>query len=71
MNWLIEDWRQAWKKLSVQIAGAFVIFGTLPVETQAAVLQALHVPAERLPAAMGLLFIVGRLIAQPQPPSGQ
>lgn len=61
---LIPEWRRAWRFLSVQIAAAGVIFGSLPAETQAAMLDAVGLPASRLPAILGLLVLVGRLVSQ-------
>lgn len=61
---LIPDWRRAWRFLSVQIAAAGVIFGSLPTDTQAAMLDAAGLPASRLPAILGLLVLVGRLVSQ-------
>lgn len=61
---LIPDWRRAWRFLSVQIAAAGVIFGSLPSDTQAAMLDAVGLPASRLPAILGLLVLVGRLVSQ-------
>jgi hypothetical protein len=63
---LIPEWRRAWRMLSVQVAGAAVLFGTLPAETQAAMLDLVGLPPSRLPAVLGLLMIVGRLWAQPK-----
>ena len=61
---LIPEWRRAWRFLSVQIAAAGVIFGSLPAETQAAMLDAVGIAPSRLPAILGLLVLVGRLISQ-------
>ena len=61
---LIPDWRSAWRYLSVQIAAAGVIFGALPADTQAAMLDAVGIAPSRLPASLGLLVLVGRLISQ-------
>lgn len=61
---LIPEWRRAWRFLSVQIAAAGVIFGSLPTDTQAAMLDAVGLPASRLPAILGLLVLVGRLVSQ-------
>lgn len=62
---LIVDWRRAWRMLSVQAAAVAVTIGLLPPDQQAAVLSAVGIPPERLPLAVGLLFIVARLIGQP------
>lgn len=63
---LVPDWRRAWRMLSVQIAAAAVLFGALPPDTQAAVLDLVGVPASRVPAILGLLFMAGRLVGQPR-----
>lgn len=62
---LIPNWRRAWRMLSVQAAAVAVTIGLLPPDQQAAVLAAVGIPAERLPLAVGLLFIAARLIGQP------
>ncbi len=61
----IPQWRRAWRMLSVQAAAFAVAWGALPEDAQAAVLDAVGVPASRVPALLGLLFLVGRLVAQP------
>lgn len=61
---LIPEARRAWRLVSMQVAAVAVIFGAMPQDLQAAVLQAVGVPPERLPAVFGLLFIVARLWAQ-------
>lgn len=61
---LIVDWRRAWRMLSVQAAAIAVTIGLLPSDQQAAILAALGVPAERLPLALGLLFLAARLLHQ-------
>lgn len=62
---LVGDWRRLHRMASVQLAGLCAVFGLLPVDQQAALLALLHIPPERLPAVMGLAFIVARLWAQP------
>lgn len=66
MNLIIPNWRRAWRMVSVQIAAIAVVFGTLPQDAQAAVLDLVGVPASRVPAIIGALFMVGRLISQPK-----
>lgn len=61
----IPQWRRAWRMLSVQAAAFAVAWGALPEDAQAAVLDAVGVPASRVPALLGMLFLVGRLVAQP------
>jgi hypothetical protein len=63
---LIPNWRRAWRMASVQIAGVAVVFGSLPPAAQAAVLDLVGVPASRVPAILGLLFLAGRMVAQPK-----
>lgn len=63
---LIPNARSAWRMLSVQIAAAAVLFGTLPIDQQAAILALLGIGPERIPALMGLAVIVARLIDQPR-----
>lgn len=61
---LIPSWRQSWRFFSMQIAAAAVVFGTLAPDTQAAMLGAIGVAPTRVPALIGLLVLVGRLISQ-------
>jgi hypothetical protein len=63
---LIPNWRNAGRMLSVQIAGAAVLYGALPVDQQAAILALLGVGADRVPGLIGLAVIVARLVDQPQ-----
>jgi len=64
----IPDWRGAWRYASVQIAAVAAIFGMLTPETQTAILDLLGLPPERLPAVLGILFIVARLTQKREPP---
>ena len=68
---LIPNWRRAWRMASVQIAGASVLFGSLPEAAQSQVLDLVGVPASRVPAVLGLLMIAGRVISQPKAREGQ
>lgn len=61
---LVPHWRRAWRWLSVQVAALAVIWGMVPGDTQAAMLDAVGVPASRVPAVLGLMFIAARLLAQ-------
>ncbi len=63
---LVNNWKRAHRMLSVQIASAAVLFGSLPADQQAAVLEFFGVSAARIPAVLGLLFSVGRLVNQPK-----
>jgi hypothetical protein len=51
---------------SVQFAAVAVAWGSLPTETQTSILSAIGMPAERVPAVLGLLILAGRLIDQPK-----
>lgn len=61
----IPEWKTAWRMLSVRVAALLVVWGLLPSEQQAAILHLVGLPAERVPAVMGLLVIVARLVQQP------
>lgn len=63
---LIPQWRRAWRMASVQVATLAVVFGSLPADTQAQVLDLVGVPPGRVPAIIGLLLIVSRIVAQPK-----
>lgn len=63
---LIENWRLAWRFASVQLAGAAVAFGLLSPETQKAILAAIGLPETRVPAILGGLFILARLLKKPE-----
>lgn len=63
---LIPQWRRAWRLMTVQIGVAAVAWVALPADTQAAVLRLVGLSEEQLPAVLGALVIVARLIAQPK-----
>lgn len=52
--------------LSVQVAAVAVAWGALPVDTQTAILSAVGIGAERIPAVLGALVLLARLIDQPK-----
>jgi hypothetical protein len=52
--------------LSVQIAAGAVVFGMLPPDQQTAILAWLGVSPERIPAVIGGLFLLARLVNQPK-----
>lgn len=62
---VIVDWPRAWRMLSVQAGLLACTIGLLPPDQQAALLAMAGVPAERLPLALGLLFLAARLLNQP------
>lgn len=59
---LIDEWRIAWTFLSVRIAIAVTGFGLLAPDTQGAILAWVGISPTRLPAVIGVLFIVGRMV---------
>lgn len=67
---LIPNAGKAWRMASMQVAGLAVIFGTLPPDQQTAILAWLGFGPERIPAVIGALFIVTRLIDQPKTRGG-
>lgn len=52
--------------LSVQVAALAVVFGSLPPDQQTAILSWIGLAPERIPAVLGVLFIVTRLVNQPK-----
>lgn len=62
---LIENWRSAWRMLSVQVAALAVVWGSLPADQQAAILALAGVGPERVPLVVGVAMIVARLVNQP------
>jgi len=60
----IDNVGKAWRLFSVQLAAVAVAFGSLSAEVQAQILGMVGVPQERLPAILGLLFLVLRLVKQ-------
>lgn len=64
-KYLIPEWRAAWRLITMRMAAGAVVFGLLPPDQQSAMLAMIHVPPERVPVALGVLFIVGRLKSQP------
>lgn len=51
--------------LSMWVAALSVAWGATPVDLQMAVLAAVGVGPERVPAVLGLLFVLARLVDQP------
>lgn len=58
----IPEWRKAWRYASMHIATLAIVFGTLPADAQAAMLDAVGVPAGRIPAVLGALFMLARIV---------
>lgn len=44
---VIPNWRRAWRMASVQLAALAVLFGSLPADAQASILDMIGVPAAR------------------------
>ena len=60
----IENIKQAPKLLSVQLATAAIALGSIPPDVQGAMLDAVGVPESRVPAVLGLLMLLARLLGQ-------
>lgn len=60
----VNDWQRAWRWVSVHIGIVAVTLGVMPPDMQAAMLASLGIPQERLPAVLGLAFLVGRMVNQ-------
>lgn len=66
MSVWIENIKKAPRMLSVQVSAAAIALGSIPPEVQATVLDAVGVPANRVPAVLGILMLLARLVAQPK-----
>lgn len=66
---LIDNWREAPKMLSFWAAMLAVAWGSMPPDVQASVLAWLGMPAERIPAVLGVLMLLARLIKQKSTPA--
>lgn len=64
---LIPDARSAWRFASVRLAMFAVVWGLTPAETQAAILGYVGVSPESMPAIIGILFIVARVLTMATP----
>jgi hypothetical protein len=64
---LIQDARHGWRMLSVRVAAGATVFGLLPPDQQSSVLALIGLPAERVPAAIGVAFLVARFLHQDPP----
>ena len=67
-RWLVEDWTQAYKWLSMQFGTLLLIWSQLPEKDQAAVLAFLGLDQQKLMGALVLAMLVGRMIAQRRSP---
>lgn len=65
MPTIIPNWRSAWRWLSIHAATLAIVWGTLPADVQAEILTTLWgLPQERVPAVLGVLMLLSRLINQ-------
>jgi hypothetical protein len=62
---LIDNIRQAPRLWSVQLSALLVAWSALPLDMQAALVQLVGIPPERVPGILALLVIVARLVQQP------
>ena len=63
---VIPNASRAWRMWSMRVAALAVVFGSLPPDQQAAILSWLGIAPERIPAVLGALFMVTRLVKQPK-----
>lgn len=61
---LIDNIKTAWKLFSVQVAAFALAWGLLPIDQQKAILDLLGISPERMPAVIGIAFLVARIIKQ-------
>lgn len=66
----IPDIKRAWRKASMLVAMAAGTFGLLPPDQQAAVLELLRIPPERLPLVLAIAFMVARVLRRKDPGDG-
>lgn len=64
----VSNWKRAHKMATVWAGTIALAWGSLPPETQSAMLSAVGVPENRVPAILGLLVIVARLVDQQRVP---
>ena len=62
----VSNWKRAHKMATVWAGTAALAWGSVPQDMQSAMLSAIGVPESRVPAILGLLVIVARLIDQPK-----
>ncbi len=67
----IPDIKHAWRKASMLVATVAGLFGLLPPEQQAAVLEFLRIPPERLPLVLALAFMAARVLKRKAPDEDQ
>lgn len=65
MQWLVEDWRGAWRWLSVNLSVLLIAWASLDPKTQADIVAG-WVPPEKVPMVLGVLILAGRLVKQPR-----
>ena len=61
---LVQDWKSAWRWLSMWFATVLVVWSALPFDTQSAILAMFGISQSTLTAIMGLAIMVGRLVKQ-------
>lgn len=62
---LIDNAKCFYKMFTIWVGSLATVFGLLPADQQSALLDFLHLPPSRVPALIGLAFILARLIKQP------
>ncbi len=61
---LVPDWKKSWTWFSMWAASVIVAWGLIPAEGQVAIAALLHIPAQMIPAFLGLMVMAGRLVGQ-------
>ena len=62
----IENFSRAWRLFTVQLSAGAIVLGSIPADVQGAMLDAVGVPSSRVPAVLGVLMLVARLVSQPR-----
>lgn len=62
----VENLSRAWRLFSVQLSAGAIVLGSIPADVQTAMLDAVGVPQSRVPAILGALMLVARLVSQPK-----
>ena len=67
---LVENWRRAPRMLSVQMGLLVTVWGMTSADTQTVLMAFVGVPADKVPALLGLFVIIGRMIDQKSTKTG-
>ena len=62
---IVPYWRSGWRLSTVHVGTVAMVFGMLPPDQQASILELLHISPSRMPAVLGVIFIISRMTSQP------